>query len=91
MKTIQVTETTHAAKELIKHLVERKRNQLGIPNLDSTKAIRAINGIMQSQLDANQYQLFRKLLKGNRNPTFAKLIDLANAIDPTANINITVE
>ena len=84
MKKIKVTEPTDAAKELITHVAERRRKQLGLNATHNNKAI-------ISQLDANQYQLFRKLLKGNRNPTFAKLIDLANAIDPTANITITVE
>jgi hypothetical protein len=84
MKKIKTNKPIEAAQGLITHVAERRRKQLGLTATDDNRAI-------ISQLDANQYQLFRKLLKGNRNPTFSKLIELANAIDPTANITITVE
>lgn len=91
MKTIQVTEPIEAAKELIKHLVERRREQLGIANLGDTKSIRSINSILQNQLDVNQYQFYRKFKVGTGNPTFTKLIELAQTIDPTAIITITIQ
>jgi len=84
MKTINVTTAKETAQQLIEACLIESRNELQLSELDNNLAI-------TSTLDTNQYQLFRKLLRGNRNPTFEKLIELAKAIYPNATITITVE
>lgn len=83
MKKITDTDPKQVAKELVTEAVDRRRKALKLKPTDTNKTIIA-------QLSTNQYQLYRKIVRSGGNATLGKVIELVQAIDPTATILINI-